>query len=581
MATLAFTSLAILATLSAADGPRGALDALATLAAQQPSMMASREIARSPGGHPVTLWTLSADQSTADQRPSVLLVAGLDADRPAHVAIAADAARELLANHAELLKSVTFYVIPCANPDAVLDGAPRAEASPSRNARPVDDDRDGTGDEDGPRDLDGNGVITMMRRPNPPAGEVPTHSTDPADPRLMRVADTVAGDRPTFTMHVEGIDADGDGQIGEDPRGGVDIDRNFPARWQEFEPYAGAFQLSEPESAAIAALVLERPMLVGALVLGRWESLARTPDPKPRDVTGKTPMELDAGDEAMWKELGKSWREMSGQSRWTDDDPSGSLALWLYAHRGLPAFATQGWGRPDVPEAADAAQDAEGEGASAPSGGERARKVKKDSKASDEEALQWLLLSDRAHAGAGFVPWTPFAHPTLGAVEIGGFVPGFRRNPPAGAQAKVAGAAASFLAMLAERRPQVRIDAVTVNELAPGLRRIRMRISNDGWLPTATAMGRANEAPGPVFVRASLPREAIVSGTRATRVPALAGYGARDIEWIVNHPPATPIRLDVHWMGMAPQAAVIEGTSVRLEGVPTRVPQSATQGDQR
>lgn len=555
-----------------AQDPAGALASLAALARERPASVSMRDIATSPGGRPVTLWTLSGDPATADARPGVLLVGGLDADRPAHVPIAAAAARQLVERHADLLSKVTVYVIPCANPDAILGGMLRAEGSPSRNARAVDDDRDGTADEDGPRDLDGNGAITSMRRPSPPPGDPATHAADPADARLMRAADPLAGARPAFSMHTEGVDADGDGRIGEDPAGGVDIDCNFPARWPEFSPHAGAFQLSEPESSAIAAFVLDHPRLVGALCLGRWESLARTPDPKPRDATGKTPMELDAGDEALWKDLSREWRDRSGQSRWTDDTPAGSLALWLYAHRGLPAFSTQAWGRPDAPKA-------EGAESSAPSsnGGPESQaspdgRARRDVKPADEDAAEWLAISDRARGGAGFAPWAPVAHPTLGAVEIGGFVPGFRRDAPLDARQRAADAACGFVALLGERRPQVRIDSVTVEELAPGVRRIRMRIANDGWLPTATAMGKANDAPGPIFVRTDLPREAIVSGARASRIAALGGYGTEDIEWVVRHPAPAPIRIEARWRGMDPQVAVVEGTSVRLEGVPPRAP---------
>lgn len=560
-----------------AQSPTEALASLEALAQARPASVVSRSIATSPGGRPVMLWTLSSDPAIADSRPGVLLVAGLDADRPAHVSIAAAAARRLAEARTELLSQVTVYVIPCANPDAILGGALRAEGSPSRNARAVDDDRDGTSDEDGPRDLDGNGVITPMRRLNPPPGDAPTHAADPADARLMRTADPLAQARPEFSMHMEGADSDLDGRIGEDPAGGVDIDCNFPARWPEFAPHAGAFQLSEPESAAIASFVLEHPRLVGALCLGRWESLARTPDPKPRDVTGRAPMELDAGDEALWKELGKVWRDASGQSRWIDDDPSGSLALWLYVHRGLPAFSTQGWGRPDAPKA-EAADAAATDGDGGQDGKSPQATKKKDMKAADEEAIEWLAVSDRAFGGVGFVPWTPYAHPTLGAVEIGGFVPGFRRNPPPDAQQRVVDGTCEFVSMLAERRPQVRIDSVRVEELAPGVRRVRMRIANDGWLPTATSMGRANEAPGPIFVRTGLPGESIVSGTRASRIASLGGYAAEDIEWVVNQPYSTPIRIEVRWRGMDPQFALIEGTTVRLQGVPARAP-AAPEGD--
>ena len=131
------------------------------------------------------------------------------------------------------------------------------------------------------------------------------------------------------------MDSDRDGLIAEDDIGGVDIDRNFPHLWPEFNPSAGQFQLSEPESQSLVKFVLEHPRIIGALVIGRWDNLVKTPDSKARDVTGKTPIALDSGDAATWEEMGRKWRELSGQARSTECDPSGSFALWLYAHRDL------------------------------------------------------------------------------------------------------------------------------------------------------------------------------------------------------------------------------------------------------
>lgn len=573
-AILAATSSAQPAAPAPGELPRAALERLAALEKSRPSLVTSREIARSAGGRPVTVWTLSAHGKDADAHPSVLLVAGLDADRPAQVAIAADAAAALADAYAGMLDDVTVHVIACANPDALLDGTPRLEGSPSRNARPVDDDRDGTADEDPPSDLDGNGAITRMRQPDPPPGDLPTHAADPAEPRLMRPAQPATGDRAGFRIETEGIDADRDGSIAEDPRGGVDIDLNFPCRWPEFNRAAGAHQLSEPESAAIAEFVLARPRLAGALVLGRWETLARTPDPKPRDVTGKTPMEIEAEDVDAWKSFGEWWKAQAGQARFADADPSGSLALWLYAHRGLPAFSTQCWGRPDVPPLP--------EGAGTPPASDSPSA--KAGKPSDEESAAWLLISDRAHGGAGFLAWTPRAHPTLGAVEIGGFAPGFRTTPPPDAQARIARAVAGFLALMAERRAQVSLDAVTVDPIAPGVRRIRARVRNDGWLPTATAMGRANDAPGPVVVRIDVPLERILSGSRATRIESLPGHGARDIEWVVSGEASEPLHIDLHWQGADPVRAAIRGTDVtigRAPGGSQSVSRTSPQGGSR
>ena len=47
----------------------------------------------------------------------------------------------------------------------------------------------------------------------------------------------------------------------------------------------------------------------------------------------------------------------------------------------------------------------------------------KDSAGADPKQKALLAFSDKDLQGAGFVAWTPFKHPQLGDVEIGGFAP--------------------------------------------------------------------------------------------------------------------------------------------------------------
>lgn len=564
-----FSLMFAFASTPAADEPRAALtpkEALAaahTLASTHPTNATMRLIGRSFGGEPIEVLVISENVLNSELKPAVLLVGGLDGNRPSSVAICVDAASQLL-GRSELLKATTYYIIPCANPDAFSMTAPRCADNAGRNLRPVDEDRDGRADEDRPQDINADGAITMMRRLDPPADDPATHLADPADPRLMRAADSVKDLRATHTLYIEGLDCDQDGLIAEDGIGGVDMDGNFPHRWQEFDRTAGATQLSEPESQALAQFVLDHPRIIAALVIGRWENLTKVPDSKEKDVTGRTPLALDSGDQPVWEEMGKRWRELSAQARCEEGDPSGSFALWLYAHRGIPTFATQLWGRPDAsplpPPSPPATGDPPAPTPAAPVGAP-----------ADAEAAGWLAWSDRDQAGRGFVSWTPFDHPTLGKVEIGGFRAGFRSDPPASEVARLARAVTDFLGEMAIKQPSVTLRNVTSRPIAPGVIEVQAQLVNEGWLPTTTSMGRINKQTAPIIVRISTPKEQLLSGQRVTIVEGLAGAGGQQsFRWILRTDPSTVTSIEVTWKPIGSQRIEIPSVSTtqKMAGTP-------------
>lgn len=559
--TLIYTLICALASATAVDEPPAALtpkEALASaraLASAHPTHAAMRPIGRSFSGEPIEVLVISENVLNSEMKPAVLLVGGLDGNRPSSVAVSVEAAAHLLGG-AELLKTTTFYIIPCANPDAFAFTGARCADMAGRNLRPVDEDRDGRIDEDRPQDINADGAITMMRRIDPPADDPATHLPDPADSRLMRAADSTKDLRATHTLYREGLDCDQDGLIAEDGIGGVDIDCNFPHRWQEFDRTAGSTQLSEPESQALTQFVLDHPRIIAALIIGRWDNLTKTPDSNAKDITGRTPLALDQGDQPVWEEMGKRWRELSAQTRSEPCDPSGSFALWLYAHRGIPTFATQLWGRPEAsplppppPAPSDAPQPAQPAAVSTPA---------------DAEAAGWLAWNDRDQAGRGFVAWTAFEHPTLGKVEIGGFRVGFRSDPPASELARLARAVTDFLGELATKQPRVTLRNITARPIAAGVIELQAQLVNEGWLPTTSFMGRVNKQTAPIIVRLSTPKDHLLSGQRVTIVDGLAGAGGQQsFRWIIRTDPAQPTAIEVMWEPMGTQRTEIPNVAAQ------------------
>jgi len=477
--------------------------ALAALAARHPGLVARTTIGTSPRKLPIHLLTLSSDPATAAARPAMLLVAGMDGPRWSGTEAALVAAEAIAAEHPELLKEITLYVVPRGNPDAAEAFAVGPRRDHSADGAVHDNDRDGRVDEDAPRDLNGDGLITQLRA----SGTIfpwpaPTVVADPAEPRLLRAPDAKAGQVPVYTTWTEGIDTDGDGRIAEDWPGGLDPERNFPHRWPEFEDEAGAYPLIAPEAKSLADFVMTHPNIFAATVLGRHDTVITLPDAKAK-TPGGMPVMIDEEDAAAYGELAKAWKEVVGQKRAEGRDTAGSFVAWMNAQRGVPTVASTLWGRPDLPEPSE-----EEKAKSKDKDNEKNKERTSAGKPADEEAAAWLAYSDRVRGGAGFVPWTRIEHPQVPNTEVGGWVAGFRENPP-----------------------------------------LEASLSNTGRLPTVMRGGRADTVTPAHVVRISVPVERVKSGRRSDIVHGIDPGELRRYSWIVAAPPDEEIAVELLFNG--------------------------------
>ncbi len=707
---------------SAASKPASDTKYLADFAALQMALQkmdddnatcAMRSLASTRQGRDVFMLTLAADADQADTKPAIMIVAGLDGRSRVSVETALRVAGDLLKDHADLLKDATFYIVPCANPDGYEFASTKVNAGHIGNVRPVDSDRDGAVDEDGPQDINGDGVITQMRRINPPLDDRATHMADPNEPRLLKRADAAKGEKAVYSLYVEGLDVDDDGSIGEDGVGEVDLDRNFMHRYPEHAMDAGSMPLSEPESLALADFVIQRKNLVAMITYGRHDNLINVPDGRGSEPSG-APRDLDGGDVEYYKDIAKKYKELTGQSRASGSDTAGSFEAWVYAQRGIPSFASTVWGRPDAKEEpknnaggnaaggkprdavsgdwagsvnvenmgdvpytftltlapdnsitgttttmgmtvklagtfdpatgnakmtgdfggqeatydvnfkddelrgkysmagegldftakrapvtsadakpqttaeapasngapAAAPQDAPQQGppAGGPPGGGRRGGGRRGggggpgagggggppgaggaqgsgggnqsggdaSKPDDAEGAAWLKYSDTQRNKEGFIEWKAFDHPTLGKVEIGGFVPGFQINPPAAELDALAAKQTLFVMDVLGRRPRISVQGPEVVKLADGLYEVRLGVINDGYLPTATAMARRNRSIFPSVVRISTPIDDIITGDRVNKTYGIGGSGDRvTYRWIIRAADGSDVTIDI------------------------------------
>jgi hypothetical protein len=469
-----------------------------------------------------------------EKRPRLLVVAGLNPDHAGGMLVASRLGLTLLDLAAgdeklrALLERHAVEIIPCVAVDAVAASKGSRFLPPIRtNLRPVDDDRDGAIDEDPSEDLDGDGVIAQIRVRDP----LGDWRVSDDDPRLLVKADRAKGEVGAYRLEPEGLDDDGDGAIDEDPPGGVDFDRNFPHGWKEFDRRAGASAVSEPETRGLADHLLATKNVAAVLVLGHRDSLVETP-PAQKSVS-PVPDGIETEDRPLFEAVSEAYRRRTGFETKLEDKPDGAFHQWAYFQYGVPAFAAKVFERPKLAQPE-----------SLPSG----------KKAESEEAKR-LLDSDVRLGGKGFVAWHPFKHPTLGDVEIGGFVPNADTSPPLGRIDDLALRHARFVFDLLAMLPRVALLDVAAKPLGAGLHEVTAVVRNDGRFPTVLRIGTRNRAVMPSRLLLDLPADAFVYGERRNILEPLGSAGqGRKVRWIVRAAAGTTASLTL-WSEKAGEAS--------------------------
>ena len=481
------------------------------------------------------VYLLRIGTGALDTKPAVLVVGGVEPPQLFHSELAVRVARGLVEGAKSdkqiqgLLERVTFYVIPRPSPDASQAFCEKPCDERTGNLRPVDDDHDGQTDEDGPEDLNGDGLITAMRVEDP-TGPYMAH---PDDPRVLVRADRGANQRGRYRLYVEGRDRDGDGEIAEDGRGGVALNRNFPFRYPSLEPDAGPYAVSEVESKAVADFAFDRTNIALVLTFTPQDNLVETWKPDPQAESQPLKTRVLAADSPYFDRLGKLYREIHAAKDPPSEPPGkGSFSEWAYFHYGRWSLACRAWWIPKVGVARPGAKPGEQAKTAGPG-------------ADDVNALRWFAREKID----GFVPWKPIAHADLPGekVEVGGFKPFLRCNPPAAELDRLGNEHLKFLLRAAERMPRLSLRQAKAEPLGRGLWRVKIELVNEGYLPTMARMGQIARQVPPLQAKIELGQGlTLVTGSPRTELPVLAGNGGRaEHAWLVAAGGARPPRVSV------------------------------------
>lgn len=309
----------------------------------------------------------------------------------------------------QLVDDNAFFVCPIVNPDGVYNSVQRG-ISQRQNSMEQDDDGDGRVNEDGPDDLNGDGLITSFRYRDPEGQYV----QDENDPRIMvrlgREEEPDAG-RERWSVVPEGRDNDGDGESGEDPERGIDVNRNFPEGWfrdDDTQGGSGFYAASSREAQAILEFFTNNTniLLVQSFHTSggfTYRPFARWPDSEIH------PKDLGVFDGIM----GSRYKELHGENAddnlwrhpYNDDQKRpygfGIFIDWAYAQFGAYSMTTELWNW------------------------QRDTKGLPGYSGEEDRGVWYRALIENGASITDetlFVPWRRHDHPELGEGEIGGFV---------------------------------------------------------------------------------------------------------------------------------------------------------------
>ncbi len=431
----------------------------------------------------------------------------------------------------EAVRTRTFYVAPRVNPDGVewtLADSPEFRRSSVR-AWPWADAHVSPGLH--PRDINGDGRVLSMRFPDPNGNWMV--ATD--EPRLMvRVPPTGApAGTPRYRMLFEGdvVDHDGFTVPQPAPPQSLDLNRNFPSGWGTTVFGSGDHPMSEPEIDGLVRAIVARPNICGYNAYHTSGGVLLRPSSTMSDGS------LPPVDVRTFKEVGEKGTALTGypvHSVFEDftfdksDTMGGAADDWVYEHLGVFGWTTEFW---------DVIQQATG---------------KKPSTfiwytgPSDEEDLAVYRWAVANHPEA-YVDWTPFDHPQLGAVEIGGWDEVFFwANAPGSRLLAEVRPHAEFAVYQAMCSPKLEVLHTRVVHLAADTHRVEVGIANTGWLPTEiTRRARKDNLVLPL-VAELVGATVLTPGTSRQELGQLAGRAAMQPSYGKND--GTPDRVLATWI---------------------------------
>ncbi|HEY4001654.1 MAG TPA: M14 family metallopeptidase [Candidatus Xenobia bacterium] len=490
---------------------------LRRLEARYPDLVKLQSIGQTPEGR--DLWLVEITQRATgpgEEKPACWVDGNTHAAELAGSAAALHVAWTLATRYGHdpevtwLVDTRVFYILPRLSPDGAehcLSKGDFIRSSP--RPYPEEDYREGLI----PQDVNGDGLVLQMRLESR-YGE---WKVSPEDPRLLvrRRPDDRLG--PFYHVYREGLMENWDRRRIDVPPlpFGLDFNRNYPFEWapEHQQKGAGPYPLSEPETRAVVEFISTHPNISIVHTFHTYSAVILRP------LSTRPDTDMADLDLAIFKSLGARGTDITGYpcvSTYHDfryhpkELIKGGFDDWCYDHAGIFSFTTELW---SIGKAA---------------GLDITDHIKFLSQRTDAETLAILRFNDREELD-GFVPWTPFDHPQLGPVDIGGWkLLSVWQNPPPRYLPTITEAASRWVLATAAATPLLEIERFVTEELGSGdlrLRKVTLGVANAGWLPThgSEKALSGGMAPAPRVVLEVAEEAEILIGKSHLDLPHLAG----------------------------------------------------------
>ena len=167
-----------------------------------------------------------------------------------------------------------------------------------------------------------------------------------------------------------------------------------------------------------------------------------------------------------------------------------------------------------------------------------------DGRVSQSEQLKY---DDEQMDSKVFKAWTPFDHPQLGKVEIGGWKKFGQNNPLPPYLEDEIERNVEFMLMQARALPLLSISDVKQEYLGKNIYRLTTTILNSGFQPTELAIRFVNNKSVPVRSYLSVSNKVMVlDDEKEKEIDKINGNGKEEVSWLVHGSKGSKVTINVY-----------------------------------
>jgi hypothetical protein len=304
------------------------------------------------------------------------------------------------------------------------------------------------------------------------------------------------------------------------------------------------------------------PAGMGMMVfrMGRQRGAQAAAQPRPVDPQ---PKRSESRDALIFKAVSEKYKEITKITSAKSEKPYGSFLEYAYFQFGIPAFSANLWSlreetKTQSPEMKKRARTTEGgqsqqtgqTSTSPPPSANRSAMMQRMLSRSSGTAqsgsdtsgddVKWLKWIDEKNEGKGFVNWSKYSHKQLGEVEIGGFAPYLKTNPPSDRIASLIKGHADFALYVAGQFADISLGEPEVERLSSNLFQVTLKVHNAGKFPYASAMGTRTRNITPIVLKVKFEDDKkmnLFGGSKRIDISTLGAGAENEYKWTIISPP--------------------------------------------